>query len=57
MSNAQAERAFHYLLSAKQTKAHFSRLPDDENNRKLKKQQLTMWFDPRYTNPDLDKLW
>jgi hypothetical protein len=40
MSNAQVERALSYLLSAKQTKRHFSCQPDDENNRKLKKHQL-----------------
>ena len=42
MNSLQVERALQYLLAAKQTKAHYGRCTDDENNRKLKKHELSV---------------
>lgn len=36
----EIDGALQYLLAATQTKNHFSRLPNDENNRNLMKHQL-----------------
>jgi len=40
MNSLQVERALQYLLAAKQTKAHYGRCTNDENNRKLMKHEL-----------------